>query len=199
MLQSKMKTYIQHLIDEKPDAIGIYTTEKMYAEKNGFLPEHVKLEEPDLPRFAEAYLERVNKETEELISAENPESFLKEKGSYARVNKSEFIYIESDWFDYVGAENISFEHDDVFSTYKFLLGLKYKKAKGTALKEYFLQKAGGNSEKFEVLFNDKDGMWDVNFDCSLLADFSEEDALEEIFEKLYSFLFQLAEALEKNE
>ncbi|MDR0137545.1 hypothetical protein RFW18_07260 [Metabacillus idriensis] len=199
MLQKTIKAYIENQINHQPQnqSIGIYKQEKEYAEAHGLVPEQIKLvEEKAQSRFKDAYLERVDKETEELISAENPTEFLQEKVNFLKANQKEFVYLESDWFDIIKIDGLTLEHDDVFGTYKGLLGLKQKKAAGSSIRNWFNEKANGETKKFQLLFNDKDGLWDVNFDCDLIEGFHGDLTLNEAFEMIYSFLFELVKDLE---
>ena len=76
-------------------------------------------------RFADVYIERVDKESEEMIQTENA-SFLNTPLTYVKTTK-EFIYIESKWFDVVRADGLAIEWDEVFQTYTVLFGLKRPK------------------------------------------------------------------------
>lgn len=202
MLQKTIKTYIESQINHHPQnqSIGIYKQEKEYAEAHGLVPEQIKLvEEQAQSRFKDAYIERVDKETEELISAESSTDFLQEKVKFLKTNQKEFVYLESDWFDIIKIDGLTLEHDDVFGTYKGLLGLKQKKAVGSSIRKWFSEKANGETTKFQLLFNDKDGLWDVNFDCDLIEGFHEELTLNTAFEMIYGFLFELVKDLESTE
>ncbi|MGG4489125.1 hypothetical protein [Metabacillus idriensis] len=202
MLQKTIKAYIENQINHHPQnqSIGIYKEEKEYAEAHGIVPEQIKLvEEKALSRFKDAYIERVDKETEELISAENPSKFLQEKVNFLKANQKEFVYLESDWFDMIKIDGLTLEHDDVFGTYKGLLGLKQKKAAGSSIRKWFNEKANGETTKFQLLFNDKDGLWDLNFDCDLIDGFHGDMTLNKAFEMIYSFLFELINDLESIE
>lgn len=201
MLQKTIKAYIENELSNHPDnqSIGIYKEEKDYAEQNNLVPDQVTLvEKRALSRFDNAYIERVDKETEELISVEKPEEFLKNKVSFVKNNKKEFLYLESDSFSIIRIDGLALEHDDVFGSYKVLLGLKQKKIAGTIIREWLYAKANGESTKFQLLFNDKDGLWDLNFDCDLVEEFNEDLSLHAGFEMIYSFLFKLVNEIEEN-
>ncbi|PLR68644.1 hypothetical protein [Bacillus sp. UMB0893] len=201
MLQKTIKAYIENELANNPDnqPIGIYKEEKDYAEQHKLVPEQVNLAEKEaLSRFNNSYIERVDKETEELISVEKPEEILQKKVSFVKTNKKEFLYLESDWFDIIRIDGLALEHDDVFGSYKSLLGLKQKKIFGPIIRELLQEKANGESTKFQLLFNDKDGLWDLNFDCDLVEGFNENISLHAALELIYSFLFKLVNEIEEN-
>lgn len=201
MLQKTIKAYIENELANNPDnqPIGIYKEEKDYAEQHKLVPEQITLIEKEaLSRFNNSYIERVDKETEELISVEKPEEFLQKKVSFVKTNKKEFLYLDSDSFDIIRIDGLALEHDDVFGSYKVLLGLKQKKIFGTIIREWLHEKANGESTKFQLLFNDKDGLWDLNFDCDLVEGFNENISLHAAFELIYSFLFKLVNEIEEN-
>ena len=77
-------------------------------------------------RFKDVYIERCDKETEELL-AEESSSFLEQPIEYFKNHKNEFMYLESEWFDLIGVDAISFEADSVFGTYDVMMGLKLQK------------------------------------------------------------------------
>ncbi|MFY0758580.1 hypothetical protein AB1K32_06825 [Metabacillus dongyingensis] len=200
MLKKTIKAYIENEMANHPEnlSIGIHKAEKEYAEAHSLVPEQVNLEElKALSRFMHSYIERVDKETEELIAVEKPSDFLQEKVSFLKTNQKEFVYLESEWFDIIKIDGLTLEHDDVFGTYKGLLGLKQKKAAGSSIREWLNEKAKGESTKFQLLFNDKDGLWDVNFDCDLIDGFHENLSLNASFELIYEFLFQLVNELDR--
>ncbi|MED4452225.1 branched-chain amino acid aminotransferase [Metabacillus fastidiosus] len=154
-------------------------------------------EETGYSRFSDAYIERVHKETEELISEETAAVFLKQPIRFLKENKQEFIYLESEALDIIKADALTFEEDDVFKTYTVLLGLRQPKKKGNEIKEFLRQELKDESSAFQLMFNDKDGLWDVNFTLNNLKDFDENISFGEAYELIYRLLFRLVTAVEK--
>ncbi len=77
-------------------------------------------------KLTEVYIERCDKDSEELISKENY-SFLTSSIQHLKQNMNEFLYIESPSFENIKTDALSFEVDDVFKTYMVLLGFKVQK------------------------------------------------------------------------
>lgn len=151
--------------------------------------------ENDYSQFETAYMERSNKETGELIAIEDGQ-FLKEKISYFRQHIDEFIYIESTLFESIGVDSICVEVDDVFGTFDVMLGLKLKKKQGEKIKAVlneFLEK----DRKYSLLFNQSDGLWELNFALNGLEEFHEEMEFGDVCKLIYCFLFKLVEAVEE--
>lgn len=143
--------------------------------------------------FSSVYLERCDKETENLLSEEG-QAFLKNPISYLRTNKNEFIYIESMHFNDIGIDALSIEIDDVFGKYDVMLGLKLPKKKEAAIQTYLSQQLKGNDEiSFDLMFDQNDGLWNVNFTFDYLEGFSEEMTFQEAFSLIYTFLSDLVE------
>lgn len=141
--------------------------------------------------FSSVYLERCDKETENLLSEEG-QAFLKNPITYLKTNKNEFIYIESMHFNDIGVDALSIEIDDVFGTFDVMLGLKLPKKKEASIQSYLSQELKGNDEvKFDLMFDQNDGLWNVNFTFDYLEGFSEEMSFQEAFSLIYAFLSNL--------
>jgi hypothetical protein len=196
MLKDQIKQYIKEQQNNpNTNRITIFKEEKEYAEKNQLADDlQFSLEDPNI-RFADAYIERCDKETENMIKNESS-SFLGEKLNYLKKKKNEFIYLESNWFDLIGVEAVSVEADDVFGTYDVMLGLKLQKKFEKTLKEKLNSQLHGDEAKFDLMFSLEDGLWNLNFPLNYVEGFHEEITIGEAFQLIYRFLFQLVEAVE---
>lgn len=145
-----------------------------------------------LPDFSNAYIERCDKESEQLISEENSD-FLKEPILFFNKHKNEFIYIESEWFEHLGVDALSLELDDVFGTYDVMLGLKLQKKYESFLRDQLNSRLSGGEPKFDLMFNRDDGLWDLNFTLNYVDGFSEEMTIGEACECIHGFLFKVVD------
>lgn len=194
MLKKQLQQYIEKA--SKENKINLFPEEKKYAEKHGLTSDLAVTELKSADRFAEAYIERSNKETEEVITKESA-GFLSTPLNFLNENKSEFLYIESNSFDLIGAETLSLEVDDVFGTYNALFGLKLPKKLGPSLKNFLNDSLKQEMGAYSVMFNDSDGLWDVNFAFNYVEGFTENMSLGEALAFLYRFLFTLMETVEE--
>lgn len=144
--------------------------------------------------FAEVYIERCNKETETMIATESA-SFLDHSITYLQKYKNEFLYVESIIYEQIGVEGISLEVDDVFGTYDVMLGLKLQKKFETTLKEYLNEHLHGDEAKFDLLFSNEDGLWDLNFTLNYVSGFQEDITLSKAYKLMYDFLSDLVRAV----
>jgi len=198
--QALLKDRVQKLLDQSGADFELFAEEKEYLETNQLLPNNqqyvsVKVNEPT-SRFLDAYIERSLKETDELISKESG-SFLKKPISYLKDNMAEFIYIESEWFDIIGIDAISLEVDDVFGTYDAMFGLKLKKNEEKKIREHVEEMLIGESPKYNLMFNQQDGLWDMNLTLDHIKGFEEKMSIGEVLRFIYQFLFQLVVHTEK--
>ncbi len=207
MLKKQMTQYLAKRIEEKQATqddkiqLEVYKEERAYIEKHHLLNDYAGksisfIESDPSLRFADVYIERCDKETEELL-AEEPSTFMQQPIDYFKNHGNEFIYVESEWFDLIGVDAISFEADSVFGTYDVMLGLKLQKKYGPSLKSFLTKQLSSDDTTFDLMFNGNDGLWDVNFALNDLSDFNGIKTIEEAFVSIYRFLFQLAEALEE--
>ena len=97
----------------------------------------------------------------------------------------------------IGIDAISFEVSDVFGTYDVMVGLQLQKKFEISLKESFNKELLGDEARFEMIFNQKDGMWDLNFALNYVQGFNEGMSLEEAFRLIYRFIFKLVERIEE--
>ncbi|KRD82009.1 hypothetical protein ASE51_23525 [Bacillus sp. Root147] len=197
MLQSNIQTYIEKEMNVQGQSLSLYQEEKEYALQKELVPQNLMIEEKEASlRFKDSYVERVDKETDELIAEESPLSFLDTPISYFKEHRSEFLYVESNWFEFIKLDGCSFEVDDVFGTYKVLTGLHMQKKFGSLLKQFFAKELNESSTSFQLLFNDKDGLWDVNIELDAIKEFNEKMSIGEVLVLTYRFFFHLVEYVE---
>ncbi|NRF05074.1 branched-chain amino acid aminotransferase [Bacillus safensis] len=144
-------------------------------------------------RFGDVYIERVDKESENMIQTENP-SFLNTPLTYVKKRQKEFIYIESKWFDVVKVDGLAIEWDEVFQTYTVLFGLKRPKKDTNILKDMLSPLNGA-----QLQFNGQDGLFDVNLQLLELENIHEDTAFIDVISAVYRFLFRMIIQLEINE
>ncbi|MEH7796729.1 branched-chain amino acid aminotransferase [Bacillus safensis] len=144
-------------------------------------------------RFGDVYIERVDKESENMIQTENA-SFLNTPLTYVKKHQKEFIYIESKWFDVVKVDGLAIEWDEVFQTYTVLFGLKRPKKDTNILKDMLSPLNGA-----QLQFNGEDGLFDVNLQLLELEDIHEDTAFIDVISAVYRFLFRMIMQLEINE
>ncbi|MGE7760231.1 branched-chain amino acid aminotransferase [Peribacillus sp. NPDC097895] len=195
MLKKQLESYISKSIIE--NKVELFKEERDYAVKRELIPANVTIVElENTSRFTDAYIERSNKESEELISVEKF-AFLSQPIDYLKNNKEEFLYFESKWFELIGVEALSFEVDDVFGTYNAMFGLKFQKKMGEVLKTYLNKELQEGIGSFSVMFNQGDGLWDVNFALDNVKGFRVDLSLEEAFNLIHHFLFILVQTIEE--
>ncbi len=206
MLKKQMTQYLEKLLKEKPTSqdgsieIEVFKEEKEYIENHQLLSDTSSsvlfIEKDPLLRFKDVYIERCDKETEELL-AEESSLFLEQPIGYFKNHKNEFMYLESEWFDLIGVDAISFEVDSVFGTYEVLMGLKLQKKYESFLKSFLTSQLRKEDATFELMFNSSEGLWDFNFALNALNEFKENGTIREAYGSIYRFLFQLVEAVEE--
>jgi hypothetical protein len=157
---------------------------------------HAREEKDHVSSFADAQIERCNKETEELLAKESS-SFLNQSIDYLKKHKSEFIYLEANLFEKIGVDAVSLEVDDVFGSYDVMLGLKLQKKFDQALKEHLQTHLQGDGAKFDLLFSHDDGLWDLNFALNAVDGFQEDMSLNDAYQLIYDFLINLVETVKK--
>lgn len=164
------------------EQFGVFEVEKPY----------VAVEKEAENRFSDIYIEVVNKETDEL-KKEGNHTFLNEGMESLLKNKENYLYVESKNFELIRMEALVLEIDDLFDTYEAIFGLYAPKKAINEIKEYF------KDEKFSIMFNDKDGLWDVNLALDNLEGFSKDVTLEEALQIIYKYIFTLQMSLQGNE
>lgn len=148
-------------------------------------------------RFSDLYLELVNKETDETVESDLPYSFLDSQMNYFEKNIENYLYIESSAFEIISAESFMIEVDSVFSTYELILGLQLPKKKEKDIRNYINANLQEESASFQLLFNDKDGLWELNLPLDKINGFDKNMTLAESIKLAYLFLFNLGIALER--
>jgi hypothetical protein len=206
MLKKQMAQYLEKLMEEEQttqdDAIKIevFKEEKEYIENHQLHSEISStisfIEKDPRLRFKDAYIERCDKETEELL-AEESSLFLEQPIEYFKNHKNEFMYLESEWFDLIGVDAISFEADSVFGTYDVMFGLKIQKKYETSLKSFLTNQLSSDEATFDLMFNANEGLWEINFALNYVNDFKENGTIQEAYGSVYRLLFQLVEAMEE--
>ncbi|WP_419880632.1 branched-chain amino acid aminotransferase [Peribacillus sp. B-H-3] len=195
MLSKQMVKFLGNAQNSSQGQVQLFEQEREYVQKHNLADASVLAEEKE-KRFKEAYIERCNKESEEMIAEESP-AFFEHPIAYFKEHAGEFIYVESKWFELIGADAVSFELDDVFGTYSVLLGLKLQKKFDTSIRDFLHAELANKQDSFELMFSTQDGLWDLNFALNDVSGFSENMILEDAFNLIYSFLFRLAEYAEK--
>ncbi|MBT2641410.1 branched-chain amino acid aminotransferase [Bacillus sp. ISL-41] len=191
MLKNQVEKYIT--IQKNP--VELHNEEKEYAVRQGLLHGvEVKELESDA-RFADAYVERGNKETEEFLGEESFK-FLNQPIAYFKERKNEFMYLESKWFDLIGVDAVSLEKDDVFGTYDVMLGLKLQKKYESGIKKYLEENLHGEGSRYDLMFDANEGVWSLNFALNGLDGYREDLLIRDAYNLIYGFLFRLAESLE---
>ncbi|MCR2820032.1 branched-chain amino acid aminotransferase [Lederbergia panacisoli] len=191
----QMQQYISSQLNQGK-TLEVYSEEKAYIEKHELIPNDLTLVEKDpTTRFQDAYIERCDKETEETL-AEESFDFLEQPIDYLQKHKNEFLYLDSNWLELIGVDAITFEVNDVFGTYDVMVGLKLQKKFETSIKENLSKELHGDDARFELMFNQNDGLWDINFALNHVDGFQEEMSLEEAYRFIYRFLFTLVERIE---
>ncbi|WP_206711542.1 branched-chain amino acid aminotransferase [Peribacillus faecalis] len=140
--------------------------------------------------FQEAYVERCDKETENVLAVEEA-SFLNNKISYFKEHKNEYMYIELDAFEAVKIDGLTLEMDDVFGTYSVMAGLKLQKKWEAAIKNFLDENLSGEGPKYSMLFNQQDGLWDLNFTLNYLTSFEENESISKAVQIIIDFLATL--------
>jgi hypothetical protein len=197
MLQKRMKQYISSELMSEKHEVELYQEEIEYIKKYDLISNDVTLIEKDpSKRFLDAYIERCDKETEETL-AEESYIFLEQPIDYLQKQKNEFLYLESKWLELIGVDAIVVELSDVFGTYDVMVGLQLQKKHEISLKETLSKELQGDEARFELMFNQKDGMWDLNFALNYVQGFNGEMSLEEAYRLIYRFIFKLVERIEE--
>ncbi|PLS08557.1 branched-chain amino acid aminotransferase [Neobacillus cucumis] len=197
MLKEKIQSYISEQTNQTAEGVVLFKEERQFAEKNQLFENANFVEKDASTRFADAYIERCDKESENMLKNETS-AFLSEPLHYLKKHKNEFIYLESKWLDFVNVDAISLEVDDVFGTYDVMLGLKFQKKFHEQLKAYLNTHLHGGEGKFDLMFSNEDGLWNLNFALDYVEGFQEDMTIGEAFSLIYQFIFKLVESLEKS-
>lgn len=195
MLKQNIIEMIQPLIENEPAEIALYKEVKAYAKRHDLIPSTIKVTEKE-NRFNQAYLERCEKETIALLIVETPK-FLEEKMDHLKTHSKEFLYVEDASFDLLGIDALSMEVDDVFGTYTALFGLKMKKQYEASIKSYLETYLTNEAGRFSVSFSGQDGLWNMNIAVNCIDGFHADMTLQEAYQLVYAFVFQMVETIEE--
>jgi hypothetical protein len=192
-----MITRVKNLMTDAIQTVGgekiieLYPEIKEFVEKNSLLEDGIKLVEKNVnERFADAYIERGDKETDEFLGEENS-SFLDQPITYFINHKNEFMYMEDPSFELVSVDAVSFEVDDVFGTYNVMHGLKLQKKYGDAIKSFFASEMKAENLRVDLMFDANEGLWNVNFALNNIEGFSEDMTIRSAYDSIYRLLFKL--------
>lgn len=139
-------------------------------------------------------LERLNKETEELIAVADAD-FLQQPLSYFSQNQSEYVYVESPAFEALKMDAVVLEFDEAFEVPMALFGLRYKKSVSQKLKE-FLKSNLAQGLVSGAMFAGDEGIWEINISINAMNDYEENQTIEQTLQKLEAFVAQLVQAIE---
>ncbi|TYR75096.1 branched-chain amino acid aminotransferase [Rossellomorea vietnamensis] len=194
MLTKSLKSYIEEEMHD--NKIALFSDERIFASETGILSEEITVETlDDTVRFHDSLIERVNKETEELIQTEETPQFLETPVNFVKRNLNEFLFIDSKWFEIIRIDGLTLEVDDVFGHYSVLTGLKVQKKMANDLKAALSEKLHGE-DKVQLMWNDKDGLFDLNLSIDKLEGFNENESLGKNLQLIYHFLFTVLKELE---
>lgn len=146
--------------------------------------------------LSEVYIERCDKDSEEVIAQEQA-AFLNTSLTHLKQHMNEFVYIESNSFEPIKTDSLSFEVDDVFKTYMVLLGLKVQKKHAPIIKAYLEENLHGEEIYSSMMFSGEDGLWDINIPLDNMDGFREEMTIQDATSLTYSFVGQLVNAIEQ--
>lgn len=139
-------------------------------------------------------LERLNKETEQLIAVAEP-SFLQQPLQYVVEHKEEYIYMESPAFEALKMDAVVLEFDEAFEVPMALFGLRFQKKVSPVLKQFLKD----NLQKGLVsgaMFAGDEGIWEINISLNAMTNYDEQQTIEETLQKLMAFVAKLVQAIE---
>ena len=183
------KTYEQ-LIETHGKDLALLPIEKAYVEKQGLSVEATEKE------LSVTVLERLNKETEELI-AEEGQGFLTTKISFLKEHQEQFIYAEMTELDHIRTDAFALEFDEVFKTYTAMFAIALQKKYKADIQAHLLSSLDIEAYKSSVAFADKEGVWEMNIALDSMNGFNEEMTFKEVYTLLYNFIFSLLEKIEQ--
>lgn len=197
LIKKRLMKYIEEALKTETTQIALHKEELAYAEKHGLIPDGVEVVLKE-SLFADAYVERCEKETVALIVVETPLLF-EQQLAQLKIHPREFVYVEASALHIIGVDAISLELDDVFGTYTAMLGLRLQKKYESAMKAYLEENLTGDEGKYSIAFSMKDGLWDFNFSLSYAQGFHEDMTILEALHLVYRFIFSLVETVEEEE
>jgi len=189
-----LKNQVEKYLATQDGSVELPNVMKEYAKQQGLIEGKDAKVIDSGSLFAQAYIERGDKETEDFLGKESFD-FLEQPITYFKDRKNEFMYIESKWFDLIGVDAVSFEKDEVFGTYDVMLGLKRQKKLAPAIKVYLEQHL--REDGYDLLFDGDEGIWSLNFALNGLEGYKESLTIKEAFSLIYDFLFRMVESIEQ--
>ena len=193
-----LKKFVEAYIKNNSPNVTLTSFEEAYAQSNELIKADINIKKIELvERFSDIYVERCNKESEETLSEEGS-TFLERPISFLKDHKEEFLYVESQSFSIIGIDSISIELDDIFKTYDVMFGLKLQKKFESALKDAMKQLFITDQPKMAIMFNQQDGVWDMNFALNHIERFNESNSLQENILLMYQFMFEVLSTIESN-
>lgn len=141
-------------------------------------------------------IERLNKETEELI-AEESHSFLSTPISYLKEHQEEFVYAEIAELDEIRTDAFALEFDDVFKTYTAMFAVALQKKYKQDIQAHLLSALDVEAYKSSVAFADKEGVWEMNIALEAMNYFRADMTFEEVYALLFHFIQSLLEKVNK--
>ncbi len=185
-----LKKTFEQLVEVQGKGLALLPIEKAYVEKNGLTSEATEKE------LSVTVLERLNKETEELI-AEEGQDFLATKISFLKEHQEQFIYAEMTELDHIRTDAFALEFDEVFKTYTAMFAIALQKKYKADIQAHLLSNLDIEEHKSSVAFADKEGVWEMNIALDSMNGFSEEMTFQEVYTLLYNFNFTLLEKIEQ--
>jgi 6-phosphofructokinase len=185
-----LKKTFEQLIETQGKDLSLVAIEKAYAEKHGLTTE------ANEKALSVSVLERLNKETEQLIEAEG-ETFLQTPINYLKENQEEFVYAEMIELDHIRTDAFALEFDEVFQTYTAMFAVALQKKYKQDIQAHLLGTMDIEQYKSSVAFADKEGVWEMNIALDGVTGFSETLTFAQVYELLYNFVFTLLEKIEQ--
>ena len=139
-------------------------------------------------------LERLNKETEQLIAPAD-ESFLQQPLSYFASNQSEYLYVESPAFEALKMDAVVLEFDEAFEVPMALFGLRFQKKVSAVLKQYLKENLAKGLVS-GAMFAGGEGIWEINISLNAMKTYDENETIEQTLHNLVAFVTGLVQAIE---
>ena len=185
-----LKKTIEQLIEVQGETLSLLPIEKKYAEKHGLTMQATE------KSLSVTVLERLNKETEELM-AEEGEAFLQTPIHFLKENLEQFVYAEMTELDHIRTDAFALEFDDVFKTYTAMFAVALQKKYKQDIQAHLLGTMDVEQFKSSVAFAEKEGVWEMNIALDGVNGFNENLSFGEVYELLYNFVFTLLEKIEQ--
>lgn len=185
-----LKKTFEKLIEAQGKDLALLPIEKAYVEKQGLTAEATEKE------LSVTVLERLNKETEELIAEEGQE-FLATKISFLKEHQEQFVYAEMMELDHIRTDAFALEFDEVFKTYTAMFAIALQKKYKADIQAHLLSNLDIEEHKSSVAFAEKEGVWEMNIALDSMNGFNEELTFQEVYTLLYNFNFTLLEKIEQ--